>query len=171
MLSDTIKMVSITRQTLLGDDSARRLAMGVSFGVIIGLLPKDSLLVWAIGVILMITTANLLCAMVSGFLFSWVGFLLDPFTHKLGGLMLTAEGLEPTWTWLYEVPLMPWTRFNNTVVMGSLILGLVLAVPVYLLSFRFFQTWGLVIHNRMRKTWIYRWLFAPPEHSLVEESA
>lgn len=171
MLSDSVKLFSMTRKTLLGEDSARRLAMGVAFGVVIGLLPKDSLLVWVVGLVLMITTANLLCALVSGFVFSWVGFFLDPLTHKLGGLVLTADGLEPTWMWLYEIPLMPWTRFNNTVVMGSLILGLVLAAPVYLLSFHFFQNWGVVIHNRLRRTLVYRWLFAPHDQPVLEESA
>ena len=169
MLSESYKFVSMTRQTLLGEDSSRRLAMGVAFGAVIGLMPKDSLLVWVFGVILMITTANLFCALGSTFFFSWVGYFLDPFTHKLGGLVLTADSLESTWAWLYELPLMPWTRFNNTVVMGSLILGLIVAIPVYLASFRFFQTWGLVIHTRMRTTWIYQWLFAPPADPAIEE--
>ncbi len=169
LITDTIKFWSLTRRTLLGEDSARRLALGVTFGMIIGLIPKDSLFAYVVFVLLMVSTANLWCALVSGFVFSWVGFLLDPFSHKLGGLMLTADRLEPAWSTIYEWPLMPWTRFNNTVVMGSLIVGLILAYPVYRLSFQFFKTFGHALHLKLQSNWIYRWLVVPTPQTPAKE--
>ncbi len=170
MIADTIKFWSLTRRTLLNEDSARRLALGVALGMVIGLIPKDSLLAYVVFVVLMISTANLLSAIISGFLFSWVGFLIDPFSHKLGGLILTADQLELTWAYLYDLPLAPWTRFNNTVVMGSLVLGLILAYPVYRISFRFFHSYGHALHLKLQHTWIYRWLVAPPTQTKAEEA-
>ncbi len=170
MFSDSFRFLLMTRQTLVSDESTRRLALGVTFGMMIGLIPKDSLFVWVLGVAMMLTTANIVSAIVSGFLFSGLGYFLDPFTHKLGGLLLTADGLEPAWTWLYGLPFMPWTRFNNTVVLGSFVLGILIAIPVYLSARRFFETTGVLIHDRLRTTWVYRWMVSQASHPLIEEN-
>jgi uncharacterized protein (TIGR03546 family) len=50
--------------------------------------------------------------------------------------------LQPLWTTLYNIPIFPFTRFNNTVVMGSFITGLILFVPIYLLSKR-----GVIVYR------------------------
>lgn len=185
MILDTLKLFSISRKSIGNGDSTRRLALGVSMGMIIGLIPKESLLPYLFFVFLMITTANLLCAVASGFVFTWVGYLMDGFTHKLGGLVLTNDHLESTWAWLYELPLLPWTRFNNTVVLGSLLTAIVLFVPVYLASHWFFTRYGDALHRRVSGNWIYRWLVAPtapvaqmetpvasnPNHSTTREAA
>ncbi len=168
MITDTQTFVTATRQSLREAESSRRLAAGVVFGMLIGIVPKDSLLVWLIGVLTMMTTANLASAFTSCLAFTWTGMLLDSLTHKLGGLVLTAEKLEPVWARLYDLPVVPWTRFNNTVVMGSLLLGMFLVIPVYCLSHRFFQTWGAAIHQRLRTMWIYRWLVAPVASPSIE---
>jgi uncharacterized protein (TIGR03546 family) len=39
--------------------------------------------------------------------------------------------LKEFWTSLYNAPVAPLTNFNNTVVMGSFLCAIVLAVPVY----------------------------------------
>ncbi len=65
---------------------------------------------------------------------SMIGPLLDPLTHRLGFFLLQYEPLLPVWVELYNLPLVPWTDFNNTVVLGSFVLGLVLFVPAFLAS-------------------------------------
>ena len=62
---------------------------------------------------------------------TWVGVLLDPLSHRIGLGLLHLTWLRPVWTWLYNLPLAPWTSFNNTVVLGSLVLGLALLYPLY----------------------------------------
>lgn len=172
MLRDTLRFYSAAKHTIGNSDSSRRLALGVAFGLLIGLIPKSSLLVWAIGVVLMISTANLFTALVTGIAASCLAVMLDAFTHRLGAIVLTESRLEPTWSWLYELPIVPWTLFNNTVVMGSLVTGLALFIPVYLFSESFFRTWGTAISQTIFKrfghTWIYRWL--APNSSLANSS-
>ena len=46
--------------------------------------------------------------------------------------LLTAPSLRPLWTTCYNMPLVPYTNFNNTVVLESLVGWLVLVVPIYL---------------------------------------
>ena len=72
-------------------------------------------------------------ALLALFLGSFVAPLLDPLLDLAGGWVLTSAFLRPFWASLYAIPLVPWTRFNNTVVMGGLFVGLLLSVPVYFL--------------------------------------
>jgi uncharacterized protein (TIGR03546 family) len=46
--------------------------------------------------------------------------------------VLTLPALASLFTALLDVPLVPLTRFNDTVVMGGLLSGLLLWVPVFL---------------------------------------
>lgn len=158
MIASTIRFLSESRKTLLSRESAQRLAAGATLGMIMGLVPKDSLFVWMVGLLLVVTTANLVSATVSCLVFSWVGLLLDPFAHRLGAIVLTADALEPLFVWLSDLPVVPWTRFNNTVVLGSLLSGLALAIPFYLATCPLFQTVGGAIHERVQTTRLYRWL-------------
>ena len=64
-------------------------------------------------------------------LFVPVGFLLDPVFHRIGASLLQAPSLRPLWTAMYNTPLVPYTNFNNTVVLGSFVGWLVLAVPIF----------------------------------------
>jgi uncharacterized protein (TIGR03546 family) len=75
-------------------------------------------------------------ALLALFLGSFVAPLLDPLLDIAGGWVLTRPFLRTLWASLYAIPFVPWTRFNNTVVMGGLLVGLLLSVPVYVLARR-----------------------------------
>jgi hypothetical protein len=60
-----------------------------------------------------------------------MGPAADTFSHKLGLALLGAEGLQSTYALAFNMPLGPWLGFNNTVVAGSLAMGLYIAYPVY----------------------------------------
>ncbi|HUT90400.1 MAG TPA: TIGR03546 family protein [Thermoguttaceae bacterium] len=112
----------------------RQLALGLAMGMLIGLVPKGNLTAVLLAVILLASRVNLGAGMIGAALFSWVGMLVDPLSHRIGQAFLTHESLQPTWAYLYDLPLAPWTALNNTVVLGSLLLGLWLFYPVYRLS-------------------------------------
>jgi uncharacterized protein (TIGR03546 family) len=64
-------------------------------------------------------------------LFTPLGFLLDPLFDKVGLALLSAPGLQRLWTGWYNIPLVPFTNFNNSVTLGSFVLWVVLALPIY----------------------------------------
>jgi uncharacterized protein (TIGR03546 family) len=131
--------------TVSGMDSAGQLAAGVALGMIIGLLPMDSLLPYLFLLALLFTRANLLTAISAAAVFSWIGIALTSIEHSIGRAILTFEPLEPAWTWMIQQPIIPWTRFENTVVTGSLILGLLACYPVYRLSKFGFTSYGSIL--------------------------
>ncbi len=156
------------RNTVRGVDSPSQLAAGVAIGMIIGLLPKDSLLPYCLVVVLLLTRANLFSAGVAAMLFSFLAPILDPVSHMIGISVLTFAPLESTWTILIQLPIVPWTRFDNSVVMGSLILGLLTAYPLYRISRHFFYVYGNAVFTFWRNTGLARWLVGPPNSKLTE---
>ena len=133
----------------LATDSPRQLAVGVTLGMIIGLVPKGNLIAVGLLVLLLAVRANLATGTIAGVLFCWIGFLVDPISHRIGHALLGVERLQPIWAYLYDLPLVPWTSFNNTVVCGSLILGICLSYPVYRASRRMFEVYQPLMLERL----------------------
>jgi len=134
VLFQLIRPVRVAARAFTAAATPRQLALGFALGMLIGLVPKGNLTALVLAVILLGTRVNLGTGMLSAALFSWVGMFVDPLTHRIGEAFLTIPSLQPTWAYLYDLPLAPWTGFNNTVVLGSLLFGLWLFYPAYRLS-------------------------------------
>jgi uncharacterized protein (TIGR03546 family) len=89
-------------------------------------------------------------------LFVPVGFLLDPVFHRIGESLLMAQSLRPLWTGWYNTPLVPYTNFNNTVVLGSVVGWLVLAVPIYFGAKVGVTRYRATIGERVRQSRFYK---------------
>lgn len=112
--------------------SPAQVAGGFALGSLIGLMPFLTLQSAIIFCIIFLLNVNLSAATFAIFIASFGAFLLDPLFHRLGFYLLTGIGsLQALWTKLYNLPVAPLTRFNNTVVLGSFIGGLALFLPVY----------------------------------------
>lgn len=153
-----LKLWRMFRETVRGYDTSRQLAAGVAIGMVIGLVPKDSLFCYVLGLLMLISTANLLCGTISIFAFSWIGFLFDSVFHKVGAMVLTYQPLEATWGRLFQLPIVPWTRFDNTVVTGSLVVGLIATIPVYIISYKIVEAISPHLKIAADKSKIYRWI-------------
>ena len=153
--------------TIRGVDSCSQLSWGVVLGMMIGLLPKDSLLPYCLLIVLLLSKANLLTATLSGLLFSWISPSLDMLTHPIGVWILTFDLFESCWATLMQIPVVAWTRFDNSVVMGSIVLGLMIAYPTYRLSFRFFGAYGEKIFSILKNTRLFRWFIGENKPTLI----
>ena len=67
----------------------------------------------------------------------WVlgAFFFDGLNHTIGSALLRREELEPMWAQLSDLPIVPLTRFNNTVFMGSMVSALTLAVLCFVILY------------------------------------
>jgi uncharacterized protein (TIGR03546 family) len=134
-----------------------QVAGGFALGSILGLSPMLTLqgaLVW---LILLVLDVNFSAAGVAMTIFSLLAFLLDPLFHLIGyQILVNVEPLKGIWTWLYNAPVAPLTRFNNTVVMGSFVVALVLSLPVYAGMKHFVVAYRTHIHSRLEKWKIYQ---------------
>jgi uncharacterized protein (TIGR03546 family) len=82
--------------------------------------------------LIIILNVNITSALFAFAIFSGFAYLLDPVLHSIGYFLLVdLQSLKSLWTSFHNLPIFPYTRFNNTVVMGSLIISFVLLVPIY----------------------------------------
>jgi len=134
-------------QGLTSDTDPGQIGWGIALGFVIGLIPKANLTAQLLLVLLLALKVNIPFGLLTMFLTSLVNPLFDKLTDPLGYALLTADGLAPFWTRLYNMPVVPWTGFNNTVLLGGLLAGLVLLFPVYLLGRRF----GVYYNEKFRE--------------------
>jgi uncharacterized protein (TIGR03546 family) len=135
-----------------------QIAGGVMLGFMIGLMPFMTLQGVALWIVLFFLNVNLSAATFAIFASSFFAFLFDPLFHNLGFWVLTTPGLQSTWTSLYNMPVAPLSRFNNTVVMGSLLGGIVLALPVFLLARKGVISYRSGLEERIKKWKVVRWI-------------
>lgn len=152
---------------LLNSDTAtNQLASGLALGVILGFSPFLSLQTFVVLVICFFFRVQLGAAFISAFFFKFVAFAFDPLTDKLGRWALELEGLRPLYVDLYNMPLVPLTRFNNSIIMGSGIVGFLLVIPLFFvfrkLIIRYRET--VVARYQQSKIWklwagtsFYKW--------------
>lgn len=134
MLAFVLRPLRQLAQALTANDSPRQVAWGVVLGMLVGLLPKGNLIALTLGMLLFGLRVNLSAGMLAGGLFSLLSIALDPTAHRIGTAVLLSETLRGPFTWLYHVWWGPLTGFNNTVVVGQLIIGCYLVYPMYLVG-------------------------------------
>lgn len=141
MFSPVFRPVRHLVEALTREDASRELALGVAVGMLLGLVPKENLTAGMLAVLALSVRASLPAVIGSAGLFTALAAWTDPLAHQVGLRLLGSPWVQPVGAWLYDLPLFPWTALNNTVVFGSLMLGLVLFGPAYYLTWRGCQRW------------------------------
>jgi uncharacterized protein (TIGR03546 family) len=139
-------------KALVQDTQPSQLALGLGLGLAIGLVPKGNLLAIGLMIVLGVLRVNLGVGMLMAFVVSWLSVFIDPISNWIGLSLLNAESLRVFWTDLYNMPFMPWTNFNNSVVLGGFVLGLALLLPVFLISRPFFAKYTPRWEERVKKS-------------------
>jgi uncharacterized protein (TIGR03546 family) len=134
MLSDILAILRKIVRVLLAGSSPRQLAVGFTIGMMIGIMPKENLIALGLCVFMFSVRCNKALGLAAAVAFSFAAPWTDPLAHKIGNYVLAFDALQAAYTSLYNLPLGAWIGFNNTVVTGSLLLGLYIAYPVYWLT-------------------------------------
>jgi uncharacterized protein (TIGR03546 family) len=139
MLARLLRPIRNLVGALLASNAPNQLAAGFAVGMVLGLAPKGNLIALSLLVLLFSLRVNAGVGLLAALAFSWVGPALDPFTDKLGAYVLTVGSMQSTYAALFHLPLGPLFAFNNTVVVGSLLVGLWAFYPAYWLSLLAFR--------------------------------
>lgn len=134
------------------DATPRAIAGGMALGFIMGMTPLLSLHNLVVLGLLIVLRVNFTSGILAWGVFSGVGYLLDPVSNRIGYWLLTLPGLKAMWTAMYNTPVIPWTKFNNTLTLGSLVLSVLLAAPVY-----FLLKWTVVQYREKVMARIMKW--------------
>lgn len=167
-----LKFIQQMLRALNSDGTPGQVGMGMALGLALGLTPLLSLHNLVVLAVAMLTTVSF-----PGVVLGWVvavpiGFLLDPLFDRVGMALLTNDALMPLWTWVVNTPVVALSGLNNSIVLGSLVIWLVLLIPSFFL-FRvlvaryrvhvlaYVQRWRVVQILKSSKVWSVYQMFRP----------
>lgn len=115
---------------IMSNDSPKQMGWAVAIALLFSLMPGFNLL----HLFLLFVVFLLQIHIPSFFLFSIVFKLFNHqsllLVHYVGDFLLRLEGLYNFWTKLYNLPLVPFTKFYNTSVLGGFFVGVLLLYPI-----------------------------------------
>jgi uncharacterized protein (TIGR03546 family) len=163
-----IKLIQSIIKTLHSAGTPGQVAAGMALGSALGLTPLmnvHNLVIFSCLVLLNVSFGG---GMLGWMLFVPVGFLLDPLFDKIGLSLLTAPSLTPLWTDWTNTPVLPFTNFNNTVVLGSLVAWIVLAVPIFFAARYGVAKYRATVGERVRRSRWYKAVTASQAYNIYK---
>jgi uncharacterized protein (TIGR03546 family) len=131
-------------------------AAGVAIGLLLALIPAGNLLWVFLLLLTLLLKINLAVTLLFMALFKLVVPLLDPLLDSLGLAILTVPALRPPYVALYNMPVVPFTRFNNSLVAGGFLVGIVAWVPVYLIFRALVRVYRRQVKERIENSKLYK---------------
>ena len=132
------------------------LSLGCVCGFILGMTPTLSLQSLLVFMILFLFRIQIGAALVTAFFFKFIAFLLDPAFDVVGQWALEIPSMQGLYTTLFNMPIVPFTRFNNSIVMGSAIITILLSPLVYIISAFMIKKYRVVVVERFKDTKLFK---------------
>jgi uncharacterized protein (TIGR03546 family) len=149
-----LKKLFTLLKLLNSETGETQIAVGLSLGLVLGFAPFLSLQTLLVILIILIFRVQAGAAFISGFFFGFVAWISDPLADILGRHILETAPLAPLFTQMYSMPLVPLTRFNDSIVMGSFLLSMLLTIPSFYLFRWAIRRYRITVVARLQKT---RW--------------
>ena len=151
-----LKLLQSLIKALNSDGTPGQVAAGMTLGAALGLTPLVNIHNLVIVAIAIITNVSLPGFMLGWALFVPLGFVLDPVFDRVGqALLLQIPTLRPVWTDGYN-SFAVLTNFNNSVVLGSFVCWLIVALPLYFVFKIGISRYRRHIYDRLSKTRLFQ---------------
>ncbi len=147
-----IRMLANLLKVLNSENDPAQISLAFCFSMLSGFLPFFSPINLVILFIVFALRVNLSAYLLGTAFFTGVAYLLDPLFHPVGLAVLTSPSLEGLWTSMYNSTIWRIQKFNNSIVMGSFIVGVILFIPLFLLSNALIRRYREHILEWVRKT-------------------
>lgn len=155
MLSTPLSWIKKTLVILKSNFSANQIAFAFALGIFAG-LPPIGLHILIPSTLALVFRCSFRAFLISTGIFKLISIPMAPVSHTLGQWLLdTQRGLDRFWRWLFHLPVVAPMEYSRYVLMGSLALALILAIPVFLLM--------RLLVKRYREsfsTWVSGWTFS-----------
>lgn len=151
-----LKQIFSLFKLLNSETGTNQIAAGIACGLILGFAPVLSLQALLVFLCLFIFRIQIGAAFLAAFFFKFVAYVFDPILDTLGHAVLNSEVLKPLFTALYNMPIIPYTRFYNTVVMGSMVGTIVLFPFVFFLSKKLIAQYRIQFVQRFQNTKVWK---------------
>jgi uncharacterized protein (TIGR03546 family) len=156
-----LKLLRSLVKTLHSDGSPAQIAFGVALGAALGLTPIANVHNAVVILLLAVLNVSFAAGMFAWAVFVPVGFMFDPIFDRVGRILLVdTASLRPMWTAWDNIPGLALTNFNNTVVLGSLVVWIALFIPLYFAARLGVVRYRATIGERVKNSRYYKLLEA-----------
>ncbi|MCL2832573.1 MAG: TIGR03546 family protein [Treponema sp.] len=166
MLKPIIKLL----KALNGNLKKESIAAGFAWGLLLGLLPAGNFFWIVLFVVSFFFNHHHWSKILFMVVIKLFLGLLNPAVDAAGWEILHLQALQPAFTSLYNMPLVPLTGFNNTLVAGGLCIGIILWLPVYFI----FRLLVPLYRNRflplIRESKVYKAVLKFPLFPVIEKA-
>jgi len=130
----------------------KQIAAGFAWGLLLGLIPAGNVF-WIVlfGVSFFFTHHHASKLLVMAII-KLASPAVAPLVDIAGWEVLHIEALQPFFTSLYNMPFVPFTRFNNTLVAGGIVSGLILWLPVFALVYFLIPAYRNTLAPKIRES-------------------
>lgn len=164
LLKNIFKLLRV----LHSETGIHQLSAGFAAGFVLGMTPVLSIQSLLIFLFILFFRIQFGAAIVGAFVFSFVAFALDPLFHRVGLSMLENESLIPLWSNLYNMPLVPFTRFNNSIVLGAGVVAFALTPFVYISSYFLIKKYRRTVVTRFKGSAFFKALKASKFYQMYQ---
>ncbi len=147
-----IKILAKLLKALNTNVNSAELAHAFSCGFILGFMPKNNVFWYLVFIFILFIKINKPVYLLAVLLSSFIAPFADSYFDTVGYAFLTIPELSDIFAKLIEIPFVGFTKFNNTVVMGSFLCGLILYIPLYFIAKAIVYLWRKYVAERIRNT-------------------
>jgi uncharacterized protein (TIGR03546 family) len=164
-----LKAIAKLILALNGNVKKDEIAAGFAWGLLLGLIPAGNIFWIALFLISFFFRHNhgakIFSMAVVKLLSPIIVYQIDAF----GWQILHIDALLPFFTALYNTPFVPFTKFNNTLVMGGLISGVILWLPVFFIFMALIPLYRNHVAVRVRNSKLVKTIMKFPLFSIVDK--
>ena len=165
-----IKVIARFINALNGNVKKSQLAAGFAWGLLLALIPVGNIFWIALFLISFFFRHNYWAKII----FMVVGIILTPLFAPLmdaiGWSVLHIAGLQPFFTEMYNTPFVPFTKFNNTLVAGGLVSGVIIWLPAFFAFMGLITVYRKYLAFKLRDTKFARVLAKIPLFSSINKA-
>jgi len=165
-----IKGIAKLILALNGNVSKTQIAAGFAWGILLGLVPAGNAFWIVLFLISFFFThhhgGKIAALAIIKILYPIVAYPID----SVGWFVLHIDSLNKFFTQLYNMPFVPFTKFNNTLVMGGLVSGLILWLPIFFLFIALIPLYRNTLGPKIRNSKIVRAIVKFPLISAIDSA-
>ncbi len=151
-----LQLIAKFFKALNANSNPAEMGHALALGVMLGLMPKNNALWYLIFVFFMFVRIHKATYLIVLCVVSYFAWILDPVFASMGYSALTFKPLENIYALLVDIPFVGFTKFNNSVVMGSFLFALIAYLPFYFIGIAFVKFWRKNVAPHFIKSPLYK---------------
>lgn len=162
-----LKLLQQLVRALNSEGTPGQVAAGFALGASLGLTPLANLHNLAIFAVITLANVSFPGAMLGWAACVPLGFALDPVFDAIGRrLLLETPALTPLWIAVYNTPVLSLANLNNSVVLGSVLVWVVAAFPLFFVVRLGVARYRVHVYERLARTRVFKAVAASKLYNL-----